>query len=439
MKKKSSDRRKVRYSPTQKDIADALGVAQSTVAMALNPTYEHRLLAETVERIKNYAAEVGYHPQRFAQIMQGGRTHIVGVVVRLGIYSSTHEMVSMLANALNRAGYRLVLVDPVWFGGDPESVRRYLLDQGVEGVVFCNVTIPNESDALQAALPADLPLIGVQNTQLKGTVFRQDLETAYYNLTRLHLALGSQKLALLSSFRDSGMIPEPTWTLQERFRGFARAIQEAGGNLYAEDSARELIGIPGCRSLPARMPAGITGTIIYPERNASIPHAYANGFHETLKLIDSAALPDSIVCANDDMALGALAACSDRGIQVPEAVRISGHDGTTAGEFGAVPLTTASLPMEEMVQATAKELLALLRNTKTSEPRLKRFHCMIRISSSCASGDEVRRLIHQGFFHGPGGKHFEWRADDRGLRRLDTFSPCHDNPQPTPSLPARDS
>jgi len=422
MRKKSSNGRKVRFCPTQKDIADALGVSQSTVAMALSPQHEHKLLVETVEKIRKYAAEVGYHPQRFAQIMQGGHTRIVGVIVRLGIYTNNHEMVSLLANELNRAGYQLVLVDPVWFGGNHEAVKKYLLDQGVEGVVLCNVSPNTEAQALRGQLPATMPTFSLQSSRGEDPSLRADLEAAYYHMTRLHLALGSRRLSLLAMFRDLGHLDRPAWTVRDRVSGFMRAIQEAGGVLVADEDVRELLEIPNCRSA-ARKSDKLVGRVIYPIRMNPVRNAYENGFHQTLRLIDTESLPDSLICANDDGALGALAACSDRGISVPHSIRISGHDDTMAGRFGTVPLTTIRPPLEALVKKTAAGIVACIRNHAENQPTgpLPSEPCEIVVTGSCGTREEIQQVADTGFFQSGKNIRFEWAPDEDRLHRFENL------------------
>jgi len=420
MRRKSSNTRKVRFSPTQKDIADALGVSQSTVAMALSPQHEHKLLVETVEKIRKYAAEVGYHPQRFAQIMQGGHTRIVGVIVRLGIYTNNHAMVSMLANELSRAGYRLVLVDPVWFGGNYEAVRKYLLDQGVEGVVLCNVSPDTEAQALHSQLPATMPIFSLQSSRTSGPSLRADLEGAYYHVTRLHLALGARRVCLLSMFRDLGHLDRPAWTVRDRVFGFIRAIHEVGGVIIADEDVRELLEIPNCRSA-ARKSDKVVGQIIYPVRTESVGNAYENGFNQTLNLIDTDALPDSLICANDDGALGALAACSDRGISVPTDLRVSGHDDTMAGRFGMVALTTIRPRLETLVKKTAEGIVSAIQTSaspQSSEP-LSAVPCDIIVTGSCGTRDEIQRVSDTGFFKPGPDIHFLWEPEEDRLHRFE--------------------
>ncbi len=392
-----NQRKKIRYCPTQKDIADALGYSQSTIAMALNPQYEHRLMEETVARIKEYAAKVGYHPQRFAQLMQGGRSQLIGVLVRFGMYTSAYEIVVRLANELNRAGYRLVLIDVSWFGDDPEAVKRYLLDQSVEGVIFCNL-MPYEQSRLYAEiLPSTLPVVSLQSAVEDRPGFREDLRHAYSDLTRIHLALGAKRLMLLSSFRDAGTNTTPSFTVVQRALGFADAIHKAGGVVVADAFARTALRIPHCCPPEAAENHALMGKILYPVRLAHVKTAYENGYYQTRLLIESGNLPDTIMCANDDTAVGVLAACTDHGIKVPETVRITGHDDTMAGRYSSVPLTTIRIPIETLVKKTAKRLIEAIENHESSASgKITQVPCELILRRSSGTRSELERLVEAG-------------------------------------------
>ncbi len=404
---------------TQQDIAEALGISRSTVAMALNPQHEHKLLPETSGRIKTYAKEVGYRPQRYAQIMRGGRTHIVGVIVRMGTYTSNHELIFRLANELNHEGYRLVLVDPQWFGGNLENVKNYLLDQGVEGVIFCNLVQPAETAIMKDLLPEALPVVSLQSSMDGVPTIRADVQSAYQCLTQYHLALGSRKLNCLVMFRDTGVLDQPGWTIRARTMGFAKAIQEAGGIVIANEASQELLEIPGCKVRPPSAYKGIIGRIVHPEKTPRLTNAYENGFHQTLRMIERSDVPDSLICMNDDTALGALAACADRQVDVPGDIRISGYDDTPAGQFGMAPLTSVRKPLDGLTRKAVETMLKSIQNPKKareSKPCL--LPCEIVVRRSTATLDEHQELVRQGFFEAKKLARFDFSPEQERLEHL---------------------
>jgi LacI family transcriptional regulator len=68
-------------------------------------------------------------------------------------------------------------------------------------------------------------------------------------------------------------------------------------------------------------------------------------------------LPDALVCANDEIAAGAIRAARDVGVDVPERLAVTGWDDIPAGSIVSPALTTVRQPMREL-GSTAAELLA---------------------------------------------------------------------------------
>ena len=58
--------------------------------------------------------------------------------------------------------------------------------------------------------------------------------------------------------------------------------------------------------------------------------------------------PTALICANDDMAAGALSVAHARGLQVPGDVSISGFDDTPVSAIVWPPLTTVHQPLKAM-------------------------------------------------------------------------------------------
>src|SRR5690606_37878671 len=126
-------RRSSAFGPTQKEIGEALGVAQTTVALALNPKYSKRYAPETVERIRKKAEEMGYRPRKFAQIMRSNRSYVIGVLVNAGAYEASRSKLVEMINVLRERNYATVVADIAWFNGNSQEALSYLLDQSIEG------------------------------------------------------------------------------------------------------------------------------------------------------------------------------------------------------------------------------------------------------------------------------------------------------------------
>ncbi|KZX20955.1 Catabolite control protein A [Rathayibacter tanaceti] len=74
----------------------------------------------------------------------------------------------------------------------------------------------------------------------------------------------------------------------------------------------------------------------------------------------AAGLPDAIVCANDQMALGVLDGLAEAGIDVPARVQVTGFDGIEAGRLARPRLTTVHQPMHELGRIAVSTLVERL-------------------------------------------------------------------------------
>ncbi len=65
--------------PTLKTVAEAAGLAVTTVSRALAD--DHFISQTTRERVRTIASELGYVPDRAAQRLKTGRTNVIGVLL----------------------------------------------------------------------------------------------------------------------------------------------------------------------------------------------------------------------------------------------------------------------------------------------------------------------------------------------------------------------
>jgi LacI family transcriptional regulator len=80
--------------------------------------------------------------------------------------------------------------------------------------------------------------------------------------------------------------------------------------------------------------------------------------------------PTALFVANDVAALGALRACSEQGVRVPEEVSVVGYDDAPVCELARPSLTTMRQPAREMGLAAAEMLLDMLKDgVPPAEPR----------------------------------------------------------------------
>jgi len=94
----------------------------------------------------------------------------------------------------------------------------------------------------------------------------------------------------------------------------------------------------------------------------------ADGRLATERLLARAELPQAMVFANDQMAIGALETMADKGIRVPNDVAVVGFDGIPLGRVVRPALTTVTQPMRKLGEA-AVDLLVERLTQPDRDPR----------------------------------------------------------------------
>ncbi len=363
------------FGPTQEMVAEALGLSQSTVALALNPKHQHKLAEATVKKIVAKAEAMGYRPQQFARILRNGRSHTIGVVYHSS-YHPSRERVKYLARYAMEANYQFVAMDMAWFGREVQRAQDYLLGQPIEGVILCNVTYDIGAEWGRYFETRKLPAISLVS-EPAGEMERVgvDVMSAYREMTQHHLNTGSKRLALLLSFYDQGFLGRPGDSIMQRVEGFKEVILKRGGILRTEPDHYEALEIV---PFPEEAEAEITASVVYPERLPEHEDMFALGYLETEKMIKAGTLPDSLICSNDEIASGALRACYRYHVSVPERIRISGTDETPFARYCHMPLTTIAQPNEEVARYSIERIIEMIEAPEQRERRRDRnFPCRL--------------------------------------------------------------
>lgn len=356
---------------TQHELAKQLGVSRSTVAAALNPASTIKLRESTRQRILEAAERQGYRPDHFARVMRGGRSGAIGMLHFGGLLQVAAERAFHAATAVRREGYKIVSNDLSWSAGSLQSACTSLLDARVEGVIVAGLNLPGAEEELARFHHAGVPLVTLSGNSLPWAPhFRGDTRKAIYDLTRHLLSQGHIKLSLITHHITPNQANPGTynWAGKERLLGFETALKEVGGEIVDSFS---------------QAPAKIEGTRI----TVSLPHdpfdPFTPGIYGMEKVLQQKTLPTAVICSNDEYAFGAMKACRDHGLKIPDDIAITGYDNTTLGRLCEVPLTTVRQPSETMAEAAVVTLLRMMEGeTISKKERLQLFPCEVIIRES---------------------------------------------------------
>ena len=310
--------------PTIKDVAEQAGVSIATVSRALNDKGD--VSGETRERVREVAREVGYSPDRAARSLATQQTGLVAVVVggntglRDLLLLFFGKVLGAISQRFSQSGYDPLLLQP----GDAGSEHRFdaAILIGVDG-----------DDPLVAELASqDVPLVGVDNRCSSGRAAY--VGSAHADGIRLALAhfyaLGHRRIAHLTGATN-------TLAGRERLEAFRR---ESGA--LGLDVSEELIRRSDFTS--------------------------ASGYRETCALLALAERPTAIVAASDIMALAALQAIRDAGLQPGRDLAVCGFDDLEAAALAYPPLTTIRQDRMELGTLAAARAIELIEDPHATPP-----------------------------------------------------------------------
>jgi len=396
--------------PTQRQIASALGISQATVAIALNPRSSKRLPEETILRIRSKADELGYRPHRSAQVMRQQRSHTVGVLFQSAAFQTHSDRIRLISQEFHRKGYHLIAADVDWFERNPETIQAYFLDAAVEGMVLSNIQVAFPPDWLQPFLQRSVKVVtmGMNSWSAQEPLedYSADMEAAFYHLTRHHLAIGSRRLVLLLRPRYREYKGELSGGAKSRIRGFVRAMREAGGSVLTDEGALPLIGmdLPGVPEgqLVFKNSGSPEGIVSIAVREQLTGNLFEAGRQCSEELLRALLPPDSLICSNDHLALGAIGTCLNLGLSIPEQIRISGADETPFSANHVVPITSIRQPVLELAKAASLRLVEQLDGIEASGvPHPPRIPCEVIVRESTCNAGTAFRLADEGMFNPP--------------------------------------
>jgi DNA-binding LacI/PurR family transcriptional regulator len=316
------------------EVALAAGVSKTTVSVVLNGVADSVGIAEaTRAAVLQASARLGYRANRAARALRRQRSEVLTLLVQdLGNPWFIDMAVAARAAAEAR-GYTLNVV-----GAGPLEAELQALEAlgggGSDGVLVATgrhgargAAILVLRDLVGRGVPAVVLLDRSPDAAIPA--IRVDVEDGAYTATRHLLGLGHQRVAHLALERP-GPIEEDESSQGDRYRGYVRALREAG----IEPAAAWLVRGPDTLAGGARMVAELL------ERPGPRPTA--------------------ALVYNDLTAFGALHGLREAGLRVPEDMAVVGTDGIEHGRYTAPPLTTVAHPAEELGRLGIETLFALL-------------------------------------------------------------------------------
>ena len=328
---------------TIRDVARRAGVSIATVSRAMR---EPSIVSEeTLRRVHTAAAELDYSPSHLGRQLAERRHSANGIVFPdlSGPYYA--EVVLGYEDVASELGRAVLILATHGRPSAPEMITR--LAHRCDGLVVLGHTVADE--VLVPLAERGVPLVLAARPAVTGidSVSAENQSTAHALVAHL-AASGARTVAFVGD-------PDRSPDVAERLAGIAAGAEEAGLDL-------QVLPVPSMDE----------------EAGARVAEDLCQG---------SAALPDALACANDELALGLMTALRTRGVVVPRDVLVTGWDDIMAARYAE--LTTVRQPLHDL-GATAARMLDDLIEGRRTVPRHEVLptELIVRSSSSPSKGDK---------------------------------------------------
>lgn len=353
----------------QAEIAKFSGVSRSTVAFALNPKFSHRVHQETRQRVMDAAERLGYRPHRLAQTMRQGRSGTIGMIQFSGMTQGATRKALQAARLIRKSGYHLLASDVQWYEQGVAEAWDAMVGARVEGLLLITPSEWLPTRVLDEIALAQVAVVSMSGVRFPGVPqVRSDIQQGSYDLTMHLLRLGHRRLTMLTRRSSANTDETHSWPTIERVNGFHQAIQDFQK------------GQPGTGTVNAE--------VIYEDTPENWSDPYQLGKVAMKKLLTRGDLPDVVLCRDDNWAMGALAACAEAKVRVPDDVALTGFGNDLTSQYGLLPLTTVASPTAAIAQEAVRLLVEQIQNPTTiAGTELTKMPCELVVRQSCGAMD----------------------------------------------------
>ncbi len=333
---------------TLKQIAACCGVSVASVSKALNHAPD--IGADTAEKIRKTARELGYTPNSAARALKTNRTYNIGVLFEDDSHVGlTHEYFSHVLNAVKngaeRRGYDVTFISK---NLDPHrmSYLEHCKYRNVDGVVIANVDFTDP--AVLELVNSDIPVVTIDYMFDSRSAVISDNVQSMQDLVKYVYSMGHRKIAFISG--------EGTAVTRSRVASFHRTCRNLGLNIPDEYLISGIYHNPKCSGQATR---------------------------ELLALKDP---PTCILYPDDISILGGMTEIEKQGLRVPEDISIVGFDGIPLSRVLRPKLTTLCQDSETLGARATQLLIEAIEEPKLYVPQL------VMVPGEVQTGGTVKKM-----------------------------------------------
>ncbi|HZN20903.1 MAG TPA: LacI family DNA-binding transcriptional regulator [Micromonosporaceae bacterium] len=331
-----------RHAVTIYEVAGRAGVSIATVSRALRGS--RQVAPATRQRVEAVAAELRFRPSRLGRSLAEGQHAANGIVfpdLSGPYYAEVVLGYEEVAAELGRSVLILATHDR------PDPVAKVLdLAGRVDGMAILGRTV--DDGVVARIADSGLPLVLLARPPVHpADTITTDNDGSARELVQHLLGHGYRRFAFVGS-------PDESPDVTGRYNAFRDCLQAAG--------------------------------LVPPQPVESAFNVAAGYAAARDTLTDRQQRPDALVCANDEIALGALEAAAEAGLAVPGDVAVTGWDDVMAARYAG--LTTVRQPMRELGATAATWLQERITGSRVPVRR-QVLRTQLVTRSSCGFHEDV--------------------------------------------------
>jgi LacI family transcriptional regulator len=299
------------------EVSELAGVSLATVSRVVNNS--DKVAARTREKVEAAMRELGYRPNSIAQSLASNRSNSVGILVPELHGPFFGAMLSNIEDELRAAGKHVIITA----GHSDEETEKesieFLTSRRCDALILHVYAISNEYIESLRDRSVTIVIIGRDIPGMEKDCISLDDEYGSYLATRHLIEMGHRDLACIAG---------PLWKSdgQQRLAGYKRALQEYGIN--------------------------------YDERlMAEGDYEESSGRQAMKRLLQQDVSFSGLVCANDEMAAGAIVIARERGMTIPDDLSVIGFDNVFFTTYMHPQLSSVDYPIDIMGRMAARCVL----------------------------------------------------------------------------------
>jgi LacI family transcriptional regulator len=293
-------------SHTMREVAEKAGVSPATVSRVLNKT--QYITPETEQRVLEVVRQLNYYKNVHARRLATGQSNLFGLVISEIANPYFPEIIRGFQAAAWDRGFDVLLFNTEYQESRTKSVIRKLIESDVRGVAIMTSSVDKSTTSELTAAGVGVVFCNLGAPERLISNISIDYQRGISQAIEHVVALGHRRAAIIAG---------------------------PGNNRTAITIRHALV-------------TGLNERKLNPFPVIECNYRVDSGASAVRAVLSQPERPTVIFCGSDLIAMGAMKALEEEGVQVPDDVSVVGIDDISFAFLARPPLTTISVPRERL-------------------------------------------------------------------------------------------